>query len=170
MGSTKPQTGDILLYRKNSFLSKAIQWFEKCPWSHASLVFDVYGEILVSEAEAKGLIANDIPTSIKDCEILILRPKFEVNPVILSKFIAPNLGKHRYGFIRLTIVQIVWQLFHKWILNESKYDKLRRVICGMWVAYVYYNLSGEKYFLRWYRDTPASIFESDLFEHYTLEV
>jgi len=163
------KTGDVLLYSTNTFLSKAIQWFEKCKYSHASLVFDVWNNKLVSEAERQGLMANDIVTSIGKCDMLVLRPKFKVNQIDLDLLVAQNLGKHRYNFLKLIVVQAVWQLTHKWILNEGKNDKLKRVICGEWVVYVYYTLSKGINFNRWYRDTPASIYQSDLFDHFPLE-
>jgi hypothetical protein len=159
------RSGDVILYSGRSFVSKAIQFFERSRWSHASLVFDIYGELLTSEADAEGLIANDIKTSIKGCDIIVLRPKFEVNNFELSKFIAPCLGKHRYDFFRLIFVQIIWQLFHVWILNEESSEPLKRTICGEWVTYVLYKLFRYDSFSNWYEATPVTLFESELFEH-----
>jgi len=169
MKRSEIKTGDILLYHSTTFLSRAIQWFEKCPWSHASLAFDIWNQVLISEAERKGLMANDIDYSIGKCKILVLRPKFTIDAIALDKFVALNLGKHGYGFFRLIVIQAIWQLFHRWIIDESKGEKLRRVICGMWAAYVYFKLSNGLYFDTWYRDTPKSLFESDLFDHFELE-
>jgi hypothetical protein len=171
MNISEIKSTDIILYRKTKFsLSKIIQWFEKCKWSHGSLVFDVYGKILTSEAESNGLMANTILESIKGCEIMVLRPKFNIDTIILSQFIAENLGKHRYNYFKLIIVQAIWQLTHRWILNEYKSESLRRVICGEWVAYVIYKLTNLKEFELWYRATPKSLFESVYFEHYKIEL
>lgn len=162
--------GDVLLYSGSSWISRAIEKFEHSPWSHASLVFDIYGEILTSEAEQQGLMANDVPTSIKGCKMIVLRPKFNINPQETSQFIAVNLGKHRYGFFRLIIAQAIWQVFHIWILNDDTSEPLKRVICGEWVAYAFFKIYQIEEFKLWYKATPASLFESDLFDHYDLNV
>ncbi len=161
--------GDVLLYSGHQWISRAIEWFEKSPWSHASLIFDVYGELLTSEAEQQGLIANTVPSSVVGCKMLVLRPKFAFSPHALSQFVASNLGKHRYGFFRLIIVQAIWQIFHLWILDDNTSEPLKKVICGEWVTYAYFKLLNIQEFEQWYEATPVTIFQSDLFDHYDLD-
>jgi len=162
------RTGDVLLYRDRKFLSKAIQWFEKCKWSHTSLVINIWDTNFTEEAEIEGLVINKIEDSIKGNEILLLRPKFNYDSIELSKQVISMAGKHRYNFFKLIIVQIIWQVFHIWVGKVDTNDKLRRVICGEFVAYVYHILSKDILFKDWYEATPKSLFESDLFEHYNL--
>jgi hypothetical protein len=171
MVSTKPQTGDILLYRSNSLLSRLIRLFSG-KWSHASIVFDSWYKNFVAEAEAKGVMPNSITDSIKGCEILVLRPKFEFDFKVLDQLVTSHLGKHRYNFFLLLFVQLVWQLSGKrwWLYHGDKGDKLKRAICGQFCAFIYHVYSGDKLFPDWVKATPQSIFESDLFDHYTLEV
>jgi len=166
---TELKTGDVLLYRSNHFLSKAIQKFEHCPWSHASIVFNVEDVQLVTESAIEGTIPNTVVDSIKGCDILVLRPRFKFNSKALNSQIIPLLGKHRYDFFKLIVVQAIWQLTHKWILDESKNESLRRAICGELVAYIYYKYTEGKYFTNWYRVAPKDLFESDLFDHITYD-
>jgi len=163
------KSGDVLLYSGKSWISRAIELFEKSPWSHASLIFDIYGEILTSEAEQQGLIANSVTQSIAGCKMIVLRPKFEINTQEVSQFVAPNLGKHGYGFFRLIIVQGIWQLFHVWILKDSTSEPLKRVICGEWVTYALFKIFNIKEFELWYEATPVTLYKSDLFDHYELD-
>jgi hypothetical protein len=66
----------------------------------------------------------------------------------------------------------VWQLSGKrwWLYSGDNGDKLKRAICGQFVAYIWHVYSGEKYFTTWYQDTPQSLFESDLFEHINIQL
>ncbi len=162
------KTGDVILYRRKTFLSKAIQWFEKNKWSHAGLVVKIYGSDFVEEAEAKGLLINTLMDSIKKCEIMLLRPKFNPNTISFSKLVIPMAGKHRYNFIKLLFVQVNWQLFHIWLAKKDNNDKLRRVICGEFVAYVYHVFTKGELFKDWFKATSKSLFESDQFEHINL--
>jgi len=162
-------TGDILLYKSQTLIGKLIRYFSKSNYSHASIAFDSWGTVLIAEADSKGVIPNTIVDSIKGCEILILRPKFEVDPKMLDIMITLELGKHKYNFFLLLFMQLVYQLSNKkiWLYWGQHGKKLRKTVCGQFCEYIYneYNNS----FPNWETATPQSLFESDLFEHIKYE-
>jgi len=159
------KTGDIILYRTNHLLSKLIRFFSKSQWSHSSIVFDSWYKLFAAEADIEGVVPNTIEDSIKDCEILILRPKFQFEEKPLDQLITSHLGKHRYNFFLLIVVQLIYQLTGKWIAKGDDGDRLKRAICGQFNMYIWHVYSNEELFKDWYKATPQSIFESDLFEH-----
>jgi hypothetical protein len=128
--------------------------------------------MFVAEADSEGVVPNDIEHSIKGCEILVLRPKFDFDAKKLDQLITSHLGKHEYGFFKLIVIQLVWQLSGKrwWIGKGDNNDKLKRAICGEFVAYIWHVYSGGVLFKDWYKATPQTLFESKLFEHYNLEI
>jgi hypothetical protein len=169
------KTGDVALYHTNTFLSKAIQWFERNRYSHAGIAFDSWYKLFIAEAELKGFVANDPIESFGKCEILMLRPKFEFDFKALDMFITKNLGKHPYSLWYLIPVQIVWQISSRlghplWIGGSRSDDKLRAAICGQITEWTWHMVTNGELFKDWKTATPASLFESDLFDHYTLEV
>jgi hypothetical protein len=165
------RTGDVLLYKSNSLLSKLIRFFSG-KYSHASIVFDSWYKCFVAEADKEGVVPNTIEDSIKGCEILVLRPKFEFDVKGLDQLVTSHLGKHRYNYFLLIIMQLIYQLSNKkiWLYLGETGAKLHRTVCGQFVAYVYNEYSGGKYFTDWAMATPESLFESDLFEHFEINV
>lgn len=162
------KTGDILLYRSNSLLSRLIRYFSG-KYSHAGLVMDSWGKLFIAEADKEGVVANKVEQSIKGCEILVLRPKYQFDPKTLNQLITSTLGKHEYGFWKLLVVQLVWQVSgKKWWIGSNDNHNLKRAICGEYVCYIYHILSDEQLFKDWYKATPQSIFETDLYEHFNL--
>lgn len=159
------KTGDILLYHSHTLIGKLIRYFSKSYYSHAAIVFDSWGAVLVAEADSKGVIPNRVKHSIKGCEILVLRPKFEVDPKQLDVMITLELGKHKYNFFLLIVMQLIYQLSNKkvWIYWGENGRKLRKTVCGQFCAYIYNEYNGK--FPDWAKATPQSLFESDLFEH-----
>ena len=171
MKTQEIKTGDVLLYRSSSLLSRIIRFFSG-KYSHASIVFDSWYKCFVAEADMKGVVPNSIEDSIKGCEILVLRPKFDFDIKLLDQLITSHLGKHRYNFFLLIIMQLVYQLSNKkiWLYWGKNGKQLRKTVCGQFVAYIYNEYSQGKNFNDWAKATPQSLFESDLFEHLELEI
>jgi hypothetical protein len=168
MKITELQTGDVLLYKSTSWLSKAIRFFSKSKYSHASVVFDCWFNFFVAEADRKGVLVNSIENSIKGCEILVLRPKQSVNQSF-NVYITRTLGNYEYGFFKLAVVQLVWQLsLHNIWLGKTKGEP-KHFICGEYVEYMFHKYFFDQHFLNWRKATPQTLFESDFFTHYNLE-
>ncbi|MBM3189377.1 MAG: hypothetical protein FJZ90_11725 [Chloroflexi bacterium] len=98
---------DILLYRGKGIISEAIQFFDATPLSHASVYL---GEGKVGEAVAKGLVEQDIRTSIKDsvwvkAYRLVSRPD-DMEPVlkVARKYLKQG---NRYGYEQLLILAVL---------------------------------------------------------------
>ncbi len=173
--------GDVLLYHGHEILSEIIDDFERASYSHASICFKNIDTVYVAEAISGGLEPNTIDVSITGCQIMVLRPQFEVNDTLLSRFTIANLGKHRYGFFRLIVAQAIYQLSGKkwWILADNPNEHPKRFICGEWVTYDYYHYFYDnfkdgsewlKYFTNWPEATPASVLALPCFDHYMLKV
>lgn len=84
----KVKAGDIILYQGNTFLSKGIMFFmkrymkrlkvaDRALFSHAALVVEYKGRLVVAEANAKGIEVNDFLATYakKASRIKILTPK-----------------------------------------------------------------------------------------------
>jgi len=160
------QAGFILLYKSNSFVSRMIRFFMKCPYHHAGLVVELWGELFVAESNMHGLTVNNLLDSIKKSKILVLKPKIEVDPIQINKFVIPILGKHKYDIMSLIVYQVIYLFTGKWIGRKDEHAK-KRLYCSEFVAYVYFSLYG--IFPEWYKTNPRMIFENSNFDHFLLQ-
>lgn len=159
------QPGYILLYRSNRFISKAIRYFLKCPYHHVGLVIEVYDELFVAESKRQGLSINRLNDSIKGSKIMVLKPKFDYNPVEIGKFVVPLLGKHRYDIMSLYIFQLIYILTGKWLGKKDEHAS-KRLYCSEFVAYVFHSLYN--IFHDWFKTHPKMIYQSPDFDHFIL--
>jgi hypothetical protein len=169
---------DVLLVGGHSFLSKAIKFFEKYPYSHGALFHRITeAEIInsviyqpglyVSEMVAKGLVLTNFQDYIDSgSDLMILKPKFTVDPAVVWGHILPQLGKEKYGFFNLLVAQPVKYLtnYRIW-LGDVDDNNPPRLICGEHVCREI-NYFNPEYFTDWKRLAPSDIGKSTLFEHY----
>jgi hypothetical protein len=157
--------GYILLYRSEKLLSKLIRFFQKCPYHHAGVVIELWGELFVAESNSHGLTVNRLADSIKVSTILILRPKFEFDSIAINKFVVPILGKHKYDMMSLIVYQLIYLLTRKWFGRKDVHAS-KRLYCSEFVAYVFFSLHG--IFPDWYKTNPRMIFDNSNFDHFDL--
>ena len=72
------QQGDIILFRGNAFISRAIRWLDKAPYNHAGLVFEAHGRKFVMESTGKGVNPRLLSVMMKKekyTDFCIIRPK-----------------------------------------------------------------------------------------------
>lgn len=159
------QPGDVLLYHSHNLISKVIRFFIKSPFSHASLVVELWGELFIAESTMKGLTVSPLRDSIKGSKILILKPKMEIDPIKINKFVIPLLGKHKYDLMSSLIFQFIFLITGKWIGLRGVQAK-NRLYCSEFVAFVFFSLYN--IFPDWYEINPRMIFENPNFDHFVL--
>jgi hypothetical protein len=171
-------TCDVLLVGANSFLSKAIQKFEKCAYSHAALFIRLNAPttinntlyqsgLYVAEMLANGLCFTNFDDYIKGSDrLLILKPKYAVNPDNYCKNVFPMLGKEKYGFVNLFLCQPIKFLtnYRIWFGDVSD-NAPPRMICGEFVEDMI-NRENPDLFQNWMRDAPSDLYNSDQFTQY----
>jgi len=159
------QPGNILLYRSEKLLSKLIRFFQKCPYHHAGIVVELWGELFVAESNSHGLTVNKLEDSIKGSQILILQPQFEIDYIQINKFVIPILGKHKYDIMSLLVFQLYYTLTGVWLGKHDEHAS-KRLYCSEFVAYVYHRLYDV--FHEWWKTNPRMIFENSSFNHFEL--
>jgi hypothetical protein len=160
------QPGYILLYRSEKLLSKIIRFLQKCPYHHSGIVIELWGELFVAESKTHGLSVNRLHDSIRRSKIMVLKPKFEYDPIQINKFVVPILGKHKYDIMSLLFYQFIYLITGKWIGRRDEHAS-KRLYCSEFVAYVFHSLFNV--FHDWYKTNPRMIFENPNFDHFVLK-
>lgn len=153
------KTGDLLLVRGNSLLSKAIRLFTRSEYNHAGLLWWAYDELFVIEEDKAGKFVGLITTKFDDYlksgkKLLIRRPVFPVDGSEYGKFMLPLLGRTRYSFWDLIVAQPFYILSGKrvWIGGWSMKD--HRTVCSGFCGFVYNHFNTEL-FQNWYKLAPG---------------
>jgi hypothetical protein len=167
-----------------SFLSKEIQSFEKCKWSHAMMFFRLTSAVVLTDKKGavqtfqpglyvvemvrQGFVLTPFQNYIDDCKenLLILKPKFAVDEQSYWQFVQPDLFRQGYGFFNLLVAQPVKFLtnYRIWMGDVSD-NSPKRFICGEKVAFIYNHFNPD-IFPDWKRNSPDEIYKSDLFTRY----
>jgi hypothetical protein len=150
-------SGDILLVGTNTFLSKAIKFFQKNKYSHAGIFIWIYDELFVCESDKRGIAltkAEDYFNNNK-YDLKILKPKFDIDEKKLAKIMLPHCGKTPYDFVSLLIYEPIRFIFGKWIGGNAK-NSANRFMCGEWCAYVINTLKPDIY-NNWFKIAPVDI-------------
>lgn len=170
------ETGWNGLVSSKSWIAQEIQDFESIAfgkkagkWNH-SLLFQrtENGSLWAVEMTEKGMIKTPICDYIKlqaakDCEILILKPKFTYSQNKCIDIIEQNVGKIHYQFINLLFYQAVHMASGWWWGGKGT---TKRMICGELVAYIYYQLTGLKCFKKWNEAAPSEFYLNELFDKF----
>jgi hypothetical protein len=167
-----------------SFLSKEIQSFEKCKWSHAMMFFRLTKIITLTDKKGnsrifqpglhvvemvrQGFVLTPFQSYIDDSKenILILKPKFIIDETAYWNFVQPDLFREGYDFFNLFVAQPVKFLtnYRIWAGDVSD-NSPKRFICGEKVAFIYNHFNPD-IFPNWKRNSPDEIYNSDLFTQY----
>ena len=174
------QTGWVLLVSAKTFLSKAIQDFEKCKYSHAGMFIRLTEDttingvlypigLYVAEMLANGLCLTDFDDYIDGNDtLLICQPTYAVDGNAYWNSIQPMIGHEKYGFVNLLLCQPIKFLtgYRLWFGDVDDTNP-PRLICGEFVE-EQINKQNPAYFTDWMRDAPSDIFNSTLFTHIPL--
>ena len=172
------QSCDCLLVGGRSFLSKAIKFFESCPYSHGALFHRLteyetingiiyQPDLYISEMVAGGLVLTKFQDYIDGNEdLMILRPKFKVDADAYWNHVLPQFGHENYGFFNLLVAQpIKYVTDYRIWLGDVNDNNPSRLICGEHVEREY-NYFNPDLFVNWKRDAPADLYNSDLFDKF----
>jgi hypothetical protein len=72
------QQGDIILFRGNAVISRAIRWLDNAPYNHAAVVFESHGRKLILESTQHGVNPRFLSAAIlkeKYTDFCLIRPK-----------------------------------------------------------------------------------------------
>ena len=155
------KTGDCLLVRGNSWLSKTIRWFTKSDYNHAGIFWWSYDVLMVIEEDttgygSAGLIVTPFTDYLESKKgLLVRRPIFEVDGSEYGRFMQNYFGKLRYSFWDLIVAQPIYQLSGKKIWVGGKSLKDGKTVCSGWVYFVYNNFTNK--FTDWFKKSPADL-------------
>jgi hypothetical protein len=167
------KTGDCLLVSSKSWLARQIQKFQKMvdkdggKWNHAAMFWWAYDELMVIEAEKYGIRITPFKDYVEsDKDLLVLKPKFDVDGSEYGKFMLPYAGSTRYGFWNLVVAQSVRILTmgRVWLGPSKKHT--RRFTCGEWCQYVYDRFNPGVVFPDWNEGAPVDLWRSFDFTHH----
>jgi hypothetical protein len=124
---TDLQDGDVMLYHGNSWLAKAIRFFDGQEVNHAGLYV---GGLKVDEALAGGLTERGLQESIKDDEFIIIK-RLKSHPgtmtPVLDKAKAYITNGNRYGYEQIVLLAFL-ALTRKLHVNRYLKWLLRKVL------------------------------------------
>jgi Permuted papain-like amidase enzyme, YaeF/YiiX, C92 family len=72
------QQGDIILFRGDAFISRAIRWLDKAPYNHAAIVFEAHGRKFVLESTGHGVNPRFLSAAMKKekyTDFCVIRPQ-----------------------------------------------------------------------------------------------
>lgn len=155
------QTGDIVLYRSNSLLSRLIRFFTMSEFSHAELIVKNWGYDELTGSVSIGVRGTDFYRYSKGKHISIVR-HFDNRDGIDSneeRRIAQraNFMKGvKYDFLSLLWFQPIFQIINRWN-GRTKEKAENRMYCSEYVAWVYELES-------WWNYIPADLYyEGDFY-------
>jgi len=172
------RTGQVLLVSSNTFLSKAIQWFQGCKYSHAALVLIIDNKPYVVEAIKHGVATTPLVEYVNDkAETLgLLKPNFVITVDQEKDIISTSLslaGHEGYGFGNLIGLQSLRYAWLKLFGTETTIDYLidktnsgKRPICAELCAIIL-NKVEPGLFPEWKQIAPADLYSS---KNFTFEV
>jgi hypothetical protein len=161
--------GDIILEGAKTFLSKEIQWFEDCEYSHALRCFWERGKLYAYEAKGRGPTATPFEVHIEDYinkkkVAVVLRPwnpYTQTERDIMFNFVNPLCGDARYGYWNLIVLQGIrlgWKkIFGKslWLGGRRRQQDNRFYICGELVARQEFMIRGN---IDWVEAAPVDLY------------
>jgi hypothetical protein len=127
----KIQQGDIILFRGNAFISRAIRWLDKAPYNHAAIVFEAHGRKFVLESTGHGVNPRFLSAVMKKekyTDFCIIRPKKWAIPQINAALEAAfDAAQETIEYDYKLMVQIVIKRLTD---RNVKWDSQRLDICS----------------------------------------
>lgn len=148
--------GDLILFRSQSFLAKAIRWIAQIKYNHVGVAVENWDAWVVNEAIGRGVLPSPIENRLQGKTICIRRTKLysptnDIEKKALAIKFNSILGVTKYDFIALLVYQLVYQLtkqlgFNKgkgyWIGRKGK-DAEKRMYCYEYAAWGYPQIFSE---------------------------
>lgn len=150
------KTGDVLICKRNSFLSKMIQLVTKSNWSHTAIIVEFFGQIYVADMQKKGIELNPIDEwKLKwNYEFICFRnvdvERFNENE-IGEKIVSVVGSKTKYDFFTF-IFRIPYKLITKKYKFKGDEIETKRMICSQFTGWIH-NMN------EWWKMTPISQLE-----------
>lgn len=165
------KTGDCLIVKGKSWLSKAIRFFTKSDYTHSGILYWCYDELMVIEettyTRGIGLVMTTFASYLDSNKGLLIRhPKFEIDGSEYGKYMLPFLGKLKYSLWDLIVAQPIFQITKKinkigiWIGGRSIKDN--RTVCSGWNYFVYNHFTNK--FKDWFEKTPSDLVIDENFD------
>ncbi len=152
------RVGDIILFSGKGFIARAIQLFQGRRWNHAGLIVDVWGQLFVLEAVAKGVVLNTIEDSLdlNSDNVMVMRPNFKVAKDF-SKVAVELTEGHKYDYAALLWHQLIFKITgrRRWV--GRRHTAENKLYCSELCAYVYNHL--HDLFPIWWKTSPAMLRE-----------
>ena len=145
------QHGDILICRRNSFLSKMIRKFTKSEWSHTAMVLEVWDRIYIIEMQSKGVELVSFENWIKKWNYTFTRfyskNSFDKKELALKAMSIVG-DKTKYDYFTF-IFRIPYKLVTKKYKYKGEEIETKRLICSQLTGWIH-NLPN------WHKMTPKS--------------
>jgi hypothetical protein len=166
--------GFILLVAGTSIISKTIDFFTGCEFSHSGIMDFENDKLRVFESDFKkykngaGIICTDFDDYLNsDKGLLFLMPNFNYNEKDLKELLLDNVGQINYSFFDTCIAQPVMiickRLFNKKVWIGSKENNYRAENCSAFVGNVFNRLKPDIEFFKEYKSlVPADYFNCPL--------
>lgn len=140
----KIETGDIILFRGKSILSKTIQFFDKSYYNHIGIAYWSYGRLFIVDSNENGVRPDFMSYRMRDyVDFCVIRPKHIVMFKITCLEKCLELGENvaRYDF--LLLLRIACKKYFN--IDLKRLGDKSRYICSEYVQYYTNHLGDEKY-------------------------
>jgi len=128
----KIQSGDIMLFRGNHLLARAIQFFDSARYNHIGVVYESLGRFFIIDSNEKGVRPDFLSERcMKYEEVAILRPigKYTANiNSAIESIMALADEKIKYDFLLLPRIAIARKLG----IDIKRLGEENRDICSEW--------------------------------------
>jgi len=147
-------TGDILVCKRQSWLSKLIKKATRSDWSHTATVVEIWDQVYVIEMQSKGveLISFDEWIEKWGYEFLLFRNPANFDQKEFAKKALSVVGKKtKYDYFTF-MFRIPYKLVTKKYKYRGEEIETKRMICSQLTAWLH-DLEG------WHKSTPATQYE-----------
>jgi len=133
------KTGDILICKGKSWISRAIMRVTKGTWSHSAIVVECWGEPCIAEAQRRGVNLKDFKTWVDSWgyEYEVFRYKGDFSPKQISVKALAKCGETKYD-LKTFFLRIPFRLlFKKHRVKRSQQKQNEKFICSEFTSYVW---------------------------------
>lgn len=156
------KTGDIIFFKTkfkwhkpSTWLSLMIRKIARIEYNHVGIIVNNWYVPFVNEAVGRGVIPTPLSKRLRDSNVLVKRPNFDIDERKFAIEANSFLGYTKYDVIGLVFHQLMWNLFGVWVGTNSESMAKKRFYCYEYAAYLYRSKT------EWIRVRPKDFVKSE---------
>lgn len=129
------KTGDIILCKRNTLISKLIRLWTKSDYSHTAMYINIWDQAYIIDAQIDGVNVRPFDKWLEDYKydyVIFRNPNIDDYKSLSIKAMT-KVGNTAYDFISLLFKQPFKIIFKKWNKSKNPEDKMYCSEFVMWV-------------------------------------